>query len=342
MQAAEPSRAEHLFAPGALDYTHRRFHLEISESLLRAVPSAATFSCLTMANARSYSFLRWSHKEGRWGERRWLTTLRELLPVSWAAALDGGPKSYTAAELGLSRESGGSLEDLDASGSILLLMLFADGRFQGLVGLERAAGEPAFSAEERRRAESLSELVSLAARLQVTSASLACESAALRALGSGEGLLLMADQTTRTIFWVGPAGRSFDWQSDVAPIAEPVLEAASQLAGASSDAGQARIVRPRIPLSIDVAEVDGSGFDVPRSLAIRVRQPLAAESAMELSKRERQVARLLLEGYGHINIAAITGLSENTIRTYVRRLYRKVGVCSRFQLVQAMCSFTMR
>lgn len=343
MHAVVSSGVELVLARGALDYTQRRFHLEVSDSLLRAAPSVATFSCLSTVSTRSYSFLRRSHSDSRWGERRWLPALRELLPISWAAVLDGNRRTYTASELGFPRQATGSLELLDTSGSILFLLLFSHGSFHGLVGLERTAGEPGFSAEERRRVESLTEMISVAARLQVASASLACETAALRALGSAEGLLLMADQATSTIFWAGPPGRELDWQRDIAPIAGPVLEAAaSQLAGASSRAGHTRIVGPRITLSIDAAEVDGSGFDVPRSLAIRVRRALPAQSAMELSKREREVARLLLEGYGNINIAAITGLSENTIRTYVRRLYRKLGVCSRLQLVQAMCSFTMR
>jgi DNA-binding NarL/FixJ family response regulator len=54
-----------------------------------------------------------------------------------------------------------------------------------------------------------------------------------------------------------------------------------------------------------------------------------------LSSRERQVAELLIEGYANGNIAAQLELSENTIRTYVRRLYRKLGVYNRLQLVRA-------
>jgi DNA-binding NarL/FixJ family response regulator len=37
-----------------------------------------------------------------------------------------------------------------------------------------------------------------------------------------------------------------------------------------------------------------------------------------------------------VNVAAVLGLSENTIRTYVRRLYRKLGVYSRLELARAM------
>lgn len=343
MSTGASSRTTETAAQEVPDYTQKQFHLDISELLLRAAPSAATFSCLRTDNVLSYSFLRRSHMDSRWGERQWLSSLRELVPLSWAAVLDSGRRTRTSSELGFPWEQVGSFDFLNTKEHVLVLLLFSRNSFHGLVGMERTASEPGFSTEERRRVESLTEMVSVAARLQVTSASLACETAALRALGSGEGLLLMADEGAKTIFWASRPERELDWQSHVAPMTGPVLEAAvTQLAGTPSWAGHSRIVGPRIALSIDAAEVDGSGFDVARSIAIRVRRAQPAEPAMELSKRERQVAGLLLEGYASLNIAAITGLSENTIRTYVRRLYHKLGVCNRLELVQAMCPSRIR
>jgi DNA-binding CsgD family transcriptional regulator len=61
------------------------------------------------------------------------------------------------------------------------------------------------------------------------------------------------------------------------------------------------------------------------------------QAAMEgLSKREREIARLLVAGYSGVNVAAIAGLSENTVRTYVRRLYGKLGVSNRADLVRKL------
>jgi DNA-binding CsgD family transcriptional regulator len=57
-----------------------------------------------------------------------------------------------------------------------------------------------------------------------------------------------------------------------------------------------------------------------------------------LSRREREIARLLVAGYSGVNVAAISGLSENTVRTYVRRLYTKVGVSNRADLVRKLVS----
>jgi len=53
-----------------------------------------------------------------------------------------------------------------------------------------------------------------------------------------------------------------------------------------------------------------------------------------LSAREREVARLLVEGYSVVNAAAILSISENSIRTYVRRLYRKLEVTNRADLTR--------
>jgi DNA-binding CsgD family transcriptional regulator len=57
-----------------------------------------------------------------------------------------------------------------------------------------------------------------------------------------------------------------------------------------------------------------------------------------LSRREREIARLLVAGYSGVNVAAISGLSENTVRTYVRRLYGKLGVSNRADLVRKLVS----
>jgi hypothetical protein len=50
------------------------------------------------------------------------------------------------------------------------------------------------------------------------------------------------------------------------------------------------------------------------------------------------MARLLVAGYSGVNIAAIVGLSENTVRTYFRRLYAKLDVSNRADLVRKLVS----
>jgi DNA-binding CsgD family transcriptional regulator len=62
-------------------------------------------------------------------------------------------------------------------------------------------------------------------------------------------------------------------------------------------------------------------------------------SALRLSPRERQVAHFLAEGYSNVNIAALCGVSTNTARTLIQRIYRKLGVCNRADLVREMLRF---
>lgn len=54
-----------------------------------------------------------------------------------------------------------------------------------------------------------------------------------------------------------------------------------------------------------------------------------------LSPRETEVARAVLRGEGRGRIAQQLGVSEETVKTYVRRLYAKAGVRSREELESA-------
>jgi DNA-binding CsgD family transcriptional regulator len=85
-------------------------------------------------------------------------------------------------------------------------------------------------------------------------------------------------------------------------------------------------------LRATAAERDDSQW---RSTELPVKRA-AGEAAPRISGREREIGGLLVDGYSAVNIAALTGLSEGTVRTYVRRLYRKLGVCSRAEMVRAM------
>ncbi|MCS7314515.1 MAG: response regulator transcription factor [Bryobacterales bacterium] len=51
-----------------------------------------------------------------------------------------------------------------------------------------------------------------------------------------------------------------------------------------------------------------------------------------LSRREAQLVNLLAQGYKNKEIAYALGISEGTIKVYLSRLYRKVGVKDRYEL----------
>jgi DNA-binding CsgD family transcriptional regulator len=51
-----------------------------------------------------------------------------------------------------------------------------------------------------------------------------------------------------------------------------------------------------------------------------------------LTATEREVALLLLKGYGHKEIAALTGRSERTVRQHAGVVYEKAGIAGRAEL----------
>ncbi len=52
-----------------------------------------------------------------------------------------------------------------------------------------------------------------------------------------------------------------------------------------------------------------------------------------LKEREAEILALITQGRQNAEIAALVYLSENTVKSYVRQLYRKIGVRSRTQAV---------
>ena len=64
-----------------------------------------------------------------------------------------------------------------------------------------------------------------------------------------------------------------------------------------------------------------------------VRQAIDRQlDAWELTGAEREVARLLLKGHGHKQVAALTGRSERTVRQHAVSVYRKAGISGRAEL----------
>lgn len=91
-----------------------------------------------------------------------------------------------------------------------------------------------------------------------------------------------------------------------------------------------------------ISIVDGLTFDARASVGLRVRRRRTAEGAMssarvapsgsdhdDLTGREREVLELIATGASNQQIADRLFLSVDTIKTYCRRLYRKLGVANR-------------
>jgi DNA-binding CsgD family transcriptional regulator len=52
-----------------------------------------------------------------------------------------------------------------------------------------------------------------------------------------------------------------------------------------------------------------------------------------LTDRESEILALITQGHSNAEVATLTYLSPNTVKSYIRTIYRKIGVSSRTQAV---------
>jgi DNA-binding CsgD family transcriptional regulator len=203
--------------------------------------------------------------------------------------------------------------------------------------LERSEKEACFSAEERARVEHLGALLASAVVAQVSFMDAECELAAVRSIGSGLMTYLVFDRAKRMVVWGSQHGRPLSWTRDVEPCESSMVLSAERLLGHTDD--DVLPTPTPVPVGMLVA-ANPILTDAPfgRDCAVMgFRHILEGQGAiMNLSDQERMVARMLVRGYQPLNIAAQTGISEHTVRTYVRRMYKKLGVSSRADLVRLL------
>jgi len=65
----------------------------------------------------------------------------------------------------------------------------------------------------------------------------------------------------------------------------------------------------------------------------RVEIILSTHDAEGLSEREAEILALITQGKSNADVARLTYLSPNTVKSYIRTIYRKLGVGSRTQAV---------
>ena len=197
-----------------------------------------------------------------------------------------------------------------------------------------------FTEDDKRVLETLAPFVVAGARAVLQYDELSREAAALRALGKVSGIVYVVDRDRKRVVWAANREHGIEWDEDVAPIEDQLVDAVEKSLLARQR-GDAIPTPPRLPMGslVAVAKIDDDPvFGGARCAALRV-EPSGRPAAIEgLSKREREIARLLVAGYSGVNVAAISGLSENTVRTYVRRLYGKLGVNNRADLVRKLVS----
>ena len=69
-----------------------------------------------------------------------------------------------------------------------------------------------------------------------------------------------------------------------------------------------------------------------RCLIVRP-QPKSSQGKVLLSPREQEIARLVAEGHPNKVIADVLEISSWTVATHLRRIFAKLGVCSRAAMV---------
>ncbi len=221
----------------------------------------------------------------------------------------------------------------------LIVFLHEGGVLFGVAGLERRAAEGEFTGADIALLEKLAPFVIAGGRAHIAYDELTREASALRALGKIKGALYVVDRDNRRVVWAVDRQHGIDWQQDVEPFSDAIVNAAEQMIAANvrGDAipTPMRFHRGTV---FAVAKLDDDPvFRGGRCAVVRVESPADSPAAIGgLSKREREIARLLVAGYSGVNVAAISGLSENTVRTYVRRLYHKLDVANRADLVRKL------
>lgn len=328
--------------------TRASFRRRVIDAMRTLVPAPGAFLCFGTEDARAYgdSTRLVDGASGRLRETEG-KKLSDAFGFEVRSVVEGARRAFVATELYPDEErmklpyfaehSSG-----DGFSHALLLFMHEGGVLFGVAGLERRATEPAFTAADAATLEQLAPFIVAAARAQIAYDQLSREAAALRALGKTTGTLYVVDRDKRRVVWAANRDSGIDWESDVVAVEEQLVDAAEQSL-ASRARGDALPTPPRLPSGavVAVAKIDGDPvFGAARCAVVRVepQDPKGGQAMDGLSRREREIARLLVAGYSGVNVAAISGLSENTVRTYVRRLYAKIGVSNRADLVRKLVS----
>jgi DNA-binding NarL/FixJ family response regulator len=100
------------------------------------------------------------------------------------------------------------------------------------------------------------------------------------------------------------------------------------------------VLKRAAPLELikSLHDVMEGGSPMTSSVARKVvqafqRPPGAAPEVEQLSVRERQVLHLLAQGQFYKEIADSLGIANNTVHSYIRRIYEKLHVRSRMEAV---------
>lgn len=325
--------------------TRASFRRRVMDAMRTLVPASGSFLCFGTENSRAYAdSSRLVDGAPQPFRAESAVKLTQAFGFETKSVVETTRRVYLAAELYPDDERMKLPYFVAHSDSgmkhALLFFLHEGGVLFGLAGLERRATENEFTQDDVKKLEALGPYVVAGARTQIAYDELSREAAALRAFSKVSGTLFVVDREKKKVIWAANRESGIDWDHDVVPIEDHIVVAAEQSL-ASRAKGEAIPTPPRLPEGavVAVSKIEGDPvFNNAKCAILRV-EPQGKPAPIEgLSKREREIARLLVAGYSGVNVAAISGLSENTVRTYVRRLYQKLGVANRADLVRKLMS----
>ncbi len=324
--------------------TRGSFRRRVIDAMRLLVPASGAFFCLGTDDSRAYG----DSSRVVDGQLRPIdgtrdTKLTQAFGFETRSVVEAARRVYAAHELYPESERRRlpyfAAHAADGMHDALLLFLHEGGVLFGLAGLERRQGESPFTDQDARTLEALAPFVVAGARAQMAYDELSREAAALRAFSRVSGTLFVVDRESRRVVWAANREHGVEWDQDVFPIEEHIVEATERSLALRAK-NEAIPTPPRLPSGavVGVAKLEGDPvFGSAKCAVLRV-EPQDDRITKNLSRREREIARLLVAGYSGVNVAAISGLSENTVRTYVRRLYQKLGVANRADLVRKLMS----
>lgn len=88
-----------------------------------------------------------------------------------------------------------------------------------------------------------------------------------------------------------------------------------------------------VPQQAGRADTGQPEADAPRAALNGTARPVASRAVVDLTKRELEVLAGMSHGRSNAQIGADLFLSEDTVKTHARRLFRKLGAADRAQAV---------
>ncbi|HWZ92502.1 MAG TPA: helix-turn-helix transcriptional regulator, partial [Polyangiaceae bacterium] len=226
----------------------------------------------------------------------------------------------------------------DGFSTALVIFLGDRTSLRGIAGVERRGDDRPFSADDTEALAAVEPLFKHAVDAQFRIHGLDRRAAALRAIGNVRGSVLVVDCVERCLVSTSSDG----WRPSSRRLERSLVATAMRVLAPDSHGQQGLpVCFGDIMIHAVTGLADGADPAPARYAAVQIAPTSALGTAMmRLSPRERAVAQLLVEGYSSVNIAALYSLSTNTVRTFMRRLYDKLGVFNRADLVRELVGST--